>query len=43
MNIRLRPFRADELDILREIAEDPDFSPLTWVGSPAISRAPLTQ
>ncbi|GAA0532910.1 hypothetical protein GCM10010172_12160 [Paractinoplanes ferrugineus] len=32
MNIKLRPFRADELDILREIAEDPDFAPLTWAG-----------
>jgi RimJ/RimL family protein N-acetyltransferase len=32
MNIRLRPFEADELDILREIARNPDYAPLTWVG-----------
>jgi ribosomal-protein-alanine N-acetyltransferase len=32
MNIRLRPIRADELDILQTVANSPDFSPHVWFG-----------
>lgn len=32
MNITLRPFRADELDIIRTVLLDPDFTPTTWAG-----------
>jgi len=32
MNIRLRPIRADELEALHPIAQNPDFSANTWAG-----------
>jgi [ribosomal protein S5]-alanine N-acetyltransferase len=32
MNIRLRPFRLDDLEVVRTVAEDPDFAPSTWAG-----------
>ncbi|WP_433375011.1 GNAT family N-acetyltransferase [Actinoplanes sp. CA-142083] len=38
MDLRLRPVRADELDILRTFAQDPAFAPTTWVGFRSVNK-----
>ncbi|GIF19195.1 RimJ/RimL family protein N-acetyltransferase [Actinoplanes tereljensis] len=38
MNIRLRPIRADELEILHAHAQDPDYSANTWTGFHSVAH-----